>query len=150
MNSKEGNRGWKGTYGYAGLAICLIVTAVGLSCTADGGKKEQPPQKTDTDAGNPAEAVYKDGTYSGKSFKFPGAFVAEVKIATNRIVEVKVVKHKALQKYTDILKPMIERIIEKQTSEVDGVTGATISSKALRVAVSNALAQARQSNTDGK
>lgn len=84
----------------------------------------------------------KDGSYKGTSFKFPWQMTVLVTIKNAAIAEIRVLKQFALQKYTDALKPLIERIIKNNSTEVDGVTGATISSNALKKAVNNALTKA--------
>ncbi len=84
----------------------------------------------------------KDGIYEGRAFKFPGMMKVSVTVAKGLISDIRVTRQLALKKYTDMLQPMIERMITAQSPEVDGVTGATMSSLALKNAVKNALKQA--------
>lgn len=89
-----------------------------------------------------AAKTLKDGVFEGSAFKFPGQMLTRVTIENQKITDIKVVKQIALKKYTDMLEPLIKRIIQKQSTEVDGVTGATISSNALKKTVEDALKKA--------
>jgi len=91
-----------------------------------------------------SDISYKDGTYYGSSFKFPGPMKVSVSIKDGRICDIKVLQHLAPQKHNNMLKPLINDIISKQSSRVDAVTGATMSSNALKRAVENALSKARR------
>lgn len=86
----------------------------------------------------------KDGVYKGASFKFPGKMEVDVTIKDGKLSDIKLIEHKAMKKYTEAIKPLIERIIKKGSTQVDGVTGATISSNALKKAVEEALAKAKE------
>ena len=81
----------------------------------------------------------KDGTYEGKSFKFPGRFIVSLEVKDGNIVDVQVTKHFAMRKYREIISPMIERIISEQKADVDIVTGATMSCRALKKAAGRAI-----------
>ena len=85
---------------------------------------------------------FKDGTYEGRSFKFPGAFKVSLTIKNQKIATIEIIKHLALQRYTDMLQPLINEIIQKQAVEADAITGATLSSNALKKAVKDALKKA--------
>jgi len=85
---------------------------------------------------------FKDGTYEGKSFKFPGIMKVSVTIKDSNIDDIKILTHLGPKKHTNMLKQLIDKIIKKQSTEVDAVTGATISSNALKKAVNDALLKA--------
>ena len=78
------------------------------------------------------DTQFKDGTYKGKSFKFPGRFIASVTIQDGKISGITVERHLALRKYTRMLSPLIDRMMENKHADVDVVTGATISSRSLQ------------------
>ena len=84
----------------------------------------------------------KDGTYEGKSFKFPGTMKVSVIIKDNEIVDIKVLKLLSPKKHTNMVKQLIDKIIKKQSTRVDAITGATLNSNALKRAVDNALKKA--------
>lgn len=89
-----------------------------------------------------SQVKLKDGTYRGRSFKFPATMEAEIEVERGRVSRIKVIRHAALKKYTDMMDTLIGRIIKYQSTEVDSVTGATISSNALKKAVDNAIKEA--------
>ena len=84
----------------------------------------------------------KDGTYIGKSFKFPGRVKVSVTIKNGEIVDIKILKLISPKKYTNMVKMLIDKIIKRQSTEVDTITGATMNSNALKKAVDNALSKA--------
>ncbi|MCK9217832.1 MAG: FMN-binding protein [Firmicutes bacterium] len=78
-----------------------------------------------------------DGIYEGKYKVFPIAAEANVIVKDHKITEIELVKHDngkgaAAEVITDM-------VIEKQTLEIDVITGATYSSKVILKAIENAL-----------
>ncbi len=84
----------------------------------------------------------KDGVYEGRSFKFPGQMIVSVTIKGGKITGIKIIRHPAPKKHNNLMQLLIEKIIEKQSTKVDAVTTATISSNALKKAVDNAIEKA--------
>jgi len=84
-------------------------------------------------------ASLEDGTYQGKhSF-----ITVEVTIDNGKIGDVKIVEHGGGgEKYARMVEPLLGEMIEKQSTAVDVVTGATVSSKNLIAAVEDALQKA--------
>lgn len=80
----------------------------------------------------------KDGTYEGETWKM----LVGVKVEKGRIADIEIRKQFAPAKYTALVKPMAAQMVEKQTVEVDGITGATMSSTHLKRAVQEALSKA--------
>ncbi|WP_018213190.1 FMN-binding protein [Desulfitobacterium hafniense] len=90
--------------------------------------------------------LYKDGTYEGVSNKGiqPGLKVA-VTIQDDMITEIKVVENKETQGIgTNAIDQLPGKIIEAQSTEVDSVAGASLSSNAIKEAVTLALEQAKK------
>ena len=79
-----------------------------------------------------------DGDYIGAYFC--GGFEYKVKtvVDAHRIVNIDVIQNRKT-KYAKRADDVIQRIIERQTPNVDAVSGATTTSKALMKAVENAL-----------
>ena len=78
-----------------------------------------------------------DGIYEGKYKVFPIAAEANVIVKDHKITEIELIKHDngkgaAAEVITDM-------VIEKQTLEIDVITGATYSSKVILKAIENAL-----------
>lgn len=79
----------------------------------------------------------KDGTYYGSE---DGPFVSvevEVKVKNKKITDIKLLKHNNGK--GESAEAIIDKMIEENTSEVELVSGATVSSKVIRGAVRNAL-----------
>ena len=89
-------------------------------------------------AGDEAAAL-KDGTYEGEH-----SFVTvSVTVTDGRIADIKITHHGGGgQKYAEMVKPLLGQMLEKQSTEVDTVTGATVSSNNLKQAVAAALQKA--------
>lgn len=80
-----------------------------------------------------------DGTYIGRSFKFPWSMKIAVTIDNNKIEEISMLRHPAPKKYREMMDVIIAKIIKKQSVDVDAISGATISCNSLKKAVTNAL-----------
>ena len=108
------------------LAIALL-TGISLSVAAES--KET--------------TLFKAGTYSAKAFGNNDYIHVEVDVSDSEILRVEVVEHHETKYMAD---PAIEKIpaqvVAFQTINVDSVTGATVTSAAIRLAVRDALEQA--------
>lgn len=83
-------------------------------------------------------STLKDGTYNGK-YK-GGRFSNEVDviIKDNKIQNIEVVKSVTFEK-SEVTKDVIEKVIINQNTDVDVVSGATVTSKAYLKSIENAL-----------
>lgn len=110
------------------LSIVLVLSMVACDKTED----------TSGEAG-----IYKPGTYVGTGVGHNGDVKVEVKFSADKITSVKVVEH---EESDNIGSTAIERmpgvIEDKQTLNVDTVTGATFTSNAILQAVEDAVLQA--------
>jgi uncharacterized protein with FMN-binding domain len=87
-------------------------------------------------------AKWKDGTYKGWGTCRHGDIEAEVVIAGGRITSATI--SQCLTRYTcDIIGRLPPQVIERQSAEVDYVTGATQSADAFYYAVVQALGKAK-------
>lgn len=85
-------------------------------------------------------AEFKEGTYVGEAKGYRGEIKVEVKTSKNKIEEVKVVKNTDTPIISDAAaKKVPEQIVKYQSLRVDGVSGATGTSRALTSAVRSAL-----------
>ena len=83
---------------------------------------------------------FKEGTYVGEAKGYRGEIKVEVKTSKNKIEEVKVVKNTDTPIISDAAaKKVPKQIVKYQSLRVDGVSGATGTSRALTSAVRNAL-----------
>lgn len=96
---------------------------------------------TTTKIGGPIRQNLKDGLYEGSYKGGPNKAVVEVRIESNRIVDIRVLKHTAMRGVK--AEPIIpNRIVEEQSTDVDAVSGATNSSYVLMNAVQKAVEKA--------
>ena len=81
----------------------------------------------------------KDGTYEGKYF----FITIGVTIENGKISGIEMLHHgNGGRKYEAMVEPLMGEIIKRQSTDVDAVTGATVSSRNLRIAVIDALLKA--------
>ncbi|MBC7194762.1 MAG: FMN-binding protein [Caldisericia bacterium] len=78
-----------------------------------------------------------DGVYSGKYVKGRFNYKVEVFVKNNKIESIKILNQTTTYLNTD--KIIINRVLEKQSLDVDVVTGATATSKGILKAIENAL-----------
>ena len=94
-------------------------------------------------AAGTSAAQFKAGTYTAKSPGIHGEVTVEVTFTADKIANIKVVKHEETvgigSKAVEVLPG---RMTEAQSPNVDGVTGATITTTAIRTAVSDCVKQA--------
>lgn len=95
-------------------------------------------------------SAYKDGTYYGTGKGFAGNIKVKVDIAGGKIASISIVSTKDGDSYVKSASLLLDTIVEKQSTNVDTVSGATFSSRGIIAAVRSALSQAAVSeNTAG-
>lgn len=95
-------------------------------------------------------SAYKDGTYYGTGKSFAGTMKVKVDIAGGKIASISIVSTKDGDSYVKSASSLLDTIVEKQSTNVDTVSGATFSSRGIIAAVRSALSQAAVSdNTTG-
>ena len=114
------------------LALLLLVLLSGCaSNTIEGGPVNN--------------SGIKDGIYKGSASQGPVHVIAEVTVADTKITRINLLKHRTW-KGKPAHKIIPERIIEEQSTDVDGVSGATMSSVAIMNAVEDAVKKSIQSD----
>ncbi|MBN1308206.1 MAG: FMN-binding protein [Chitinispirillaceae bacterium] len=84
-----------------------------------------------------------DGTFEGKSdCKKIVTATVEVTVNEGRVTKIDVIDHRHGPKYGG--EAIVPRIIEKQSFQVDDVTGATISGRVIERAVADALGKSKK------
>ena len=92
--------------------------------------------------GGPVDpAKLADGTYEGSYRGGPNKAIVEVTIKDNFIVNIKIIQHQAW-KGKKAEETIVERIIARQSTRVDVVSGATNSSRVIMNAVQLAIEKA--------
>lgn len=86
-----------------------------------------------------SEAGLADGVYTGHGQGRNGEITVNVTVQAGGIVDIQVVSHVETPKYFSRAEGIVDAILASQSTEVDAVTGATISSDGIKEAVANAL-----------
>lgn len=82
-------------------------------------------------------SLVSDGTYEGNYDSFPVSVTVEVTVRDHSISNIELIKHITGQ--GQAAESIPETVIEKQSLEVDVVSGATYSSKVILLAIEDAL-----------
>lgn len=90
-----------------------------------------------------AASLYSNGTYEGSGMGKFSKIVLAVTVTDDKIAAIDVVSQNETPNYWKKAVVLIDRIIEANSTDVDGITGATKSSNAIKAAVNNALDSAR-------
>ena len=121
------------------LALICLVLAGGLSCgTFSDIKDVQSAQVGEVDLG-----AVDDGTYAGE-FAYAGfTYVVHTTVREHRIVGVVAFKNRE-SNHAKMAEVVLPRVVEHQTPNVDTVSGASTTAKALLLAVENSLVDGRR------
>mgnify|MGYP000987025900 FL=1 len=118
-----------------------------LEASGDKASANSTAASSDSKAvdANSASGTYKDGEYFGKASAYNGNVEVKVTISGGKMTAIDIVKTKDDEDYFfDAQKKVIPEILEKQSTDVDAVAGATTSSEGIAHAVEKALEQAKQ------
>ena len=114
--------------------------------TVTGKSKQESASESDSSSVEKAAvqdaSAYKDGTYYGTGKGFAGTMKVKVDIAGGKIASISIVSTKDGDSYVKSASSLIDTIVEKQSTNVDTVSGATFSSRGIISAVRSALSQA--------
>ena len=111
----------------------------------DSAKSSDGSSDSQGSDANSASGAYKDGEYLGKASAYNGNVEVKVTISGGKMTAIDIVKTKDDEDYFyDAQKKVIPEILEKQSTDVDAVAGATTSSEGIAHAVEKALEQAKQ------
>jgi len=125
----------------------LLVLAGILGLLVIGGTlavrsiEERMADLLETEVLDPALSEIPDGTYAGRCDAFAVKVVVRVRIEAGRIEEIVLVEHRNGQGAAG--EAIVEDILAAQSLELDAIAGATYSSKAILLAVADALTNQR-------
>jgi uncharacterized protein with FMN-binding domain len=135
-------------------AIIVFIVSLLFGCFTDevqGGNtmsiSEEVEQIKSMDISYVDPATVPDGEYIGE-FPFRQRYLYRVKVTvrSGRIADIEVLENGTENEHAEKGLGVIPRILRKQSPEVDAVSGATVTSKALMKCVEKALKKARQVN----
>ncbi len=110
--------------------------------SSDASDASSDSQAIDEDS---ISGAYKDGECFGKASAYNGNVEVKVTISGGKITAIDIVKTKDDEEYFfDAQKKVIPEILEKQSTDVDAVAGATTSSEGICHAVEKALEEAKK------
>ena len=118
------------------------VEASGDKASTNASDASSDSQAADEDS---ISGAYKDGECFGKASSYNGNVEVKVTISGGKITAIDIVKTKDDEEYFfDAQKKVIPEILEKQSTDVDAVAGATTSSEGICHAVEKALEEAKK------
>ena len=118
------------------------VEASGDKASTNSSDASSDSQAADEDS---ISGAYKDGECFGKASSYNGNVEVKVTISGGKITAIDIVKTKDDEEYFfDAQKKVIPEILEKQSTDVDTVAGATTSCEGIAHAVEKALEEAKR------
>lgn len=127
---------------YIVLLLIIVVIAAGVIFAVNkfGSVEANLEQLKTMEITDVDLSKVEDGVYKGSYEMFPVAVEVKVTVMDHKISDIELVKHQNGQgSGAEVLPDMI---VEKQTLQLDAVSGATFSSKVILKAVENALVNA--------
>ena len=116
------------------LLMPIIMSGLLVGC----GEKEVVAEE------EPTVGIYTDGLYEGVGKGFKGDIKLSVQIENGNILDIEILEMQETVSIGDVaIEKIIEKIIAAQSTEVDTVSGATISSQGTMNAVKIALDKAK-------
>lgn len=115
---------------------------VGNPGTGQGGYSDIQVEDIEEPSG------YKDGTYYGTGNGFGGPLKVKVVVKEGKIASVSIVSHSDDQSFISKASVLTKKIVSKQSTNVDTISGATYSSVGIVEAVRDALGQAAATGED--
>ena len=91
------------------------------------------------------DGIYQPGNYTATAAGYAGDVTVEVEFDSEKILSVTILEHNETPTVADkALEEIPGQIVEQQTSEVDAVTSATLTSEAIKTAVADCIRQGKQ------
>lgn len=87
--------------------------------------------------------IYKDGIYTGTGIGYGGKLTVEVIVNDGNIQSVEIIQDNETPKFLSRTTSLVDEIVDSQSTDVDTISRATISSNAIIDAVNNALENAK-------
>lgn len=122
------------------LSVCVTGGLLAAGYKNSHGKEETPNlSAAETDSTAEEAPFYRDGVYTGTGTGFEDFIRVQVTIENHQITEIKITESSEDEPYFSEGKGVIASILEKQSPEVDAISGATYSSEGIKEAVRKAL-----------
>lgn len=121
------------------ILILLLSLILIISITAC---QEQTPETPDDQQGGKEPADLVNGTFEGEDTGKYGKFSVEVTLENSEITNINVVENNESGFTKPVVSQLINQITESNSTNVDAVTGATLTSMAVKGSVSDAIKKA--------
>lgn len=119
------------------MVLCLILAVFMTACAKDAGEVDKAVEIP------AAEAIFKAGTYEALADGNNGPLKVEVTFSDSKIESVTVKEHTETAGLSDpAINDVPVKIVELQSLDVDVITGATVTSRAIKYAVADCVKQA--------
>lgn len=131
--------------------VVLCTTAIGVMysagylTTATQTSLQVPQQQIQTNThsvSSQAKSQYMNGTFDGSGSNRRGSIGVKVSITNDKITDVEI-SHFAMHYSKNDVIGLPQEVIQKQSAQVQNVSGATYSTQAFQDAIEDALAKAR-------
>ena len=155
-----------------GLLVLSITGGIVFTTMSLGAKGQQAPRKSNnltisdgednneeleremedenSSKGGAGSGSLKDGEYEGTARGYSSDITVRVIIRAGKIFDIEVLSQAETPEYFQYALSVLDDIIDRNSTDVDSVSGATISSDALKEAVSIALEKAGSSEVSGR
>jgi len=117
----------------AAVFVAIFAIGSGVKAKLESGLKELAK----TDIAEVDSASIADGVYSGSVSAFPVVVELKVRVKDHRIEAIDLIKHTNGQGKP--AEALLAKVVQEQKINLDVISGATYSSKAILLAISNAL-----------
>ncbi|MFA5851534.1 MAG: FMN-binding protein [Spirochaetales bacterium] len=117
----------------AAVIVAIFVIGSGVKAKLESGLKELAK----TDIAEVDLSAVADGEYPGSFSVFPIAVELKVKVKDHRIEAIELIKHTNGQGKP--AEALLAKVVQEQKINLDVISGATYSSKAILMAIANAL-----------
>ena len=125
-----------------GVAVAAVV-AVGGFALAGRGNSQLPVAASTASVSSAAEAIYTAGTYTATAENDIGSVVVEMTFSDDAITDVSIDASEQTKGIgQEAAEPLQEAILAAQSADVDGCSGATLTSDAIKKAAADCIAQA--------
>jgi len=122
------------------IAVLAVVAVMGVSKVNQGAKNAVSSVTINT---KNADGVA-DGEYIGEYEVLPVKVVVRVNVKNEKIKNIEILEHQKM--LGGKAEKITNDILERQSLDVDAITGATVSSKTILKAVENALQKGKNNN----
>ena len=138
------------TTGFKGVLSFVVAVAVTAAMAysavtvvdKNNAAKEKAAKEAQAIGSEVSTEGLKDGEYEGTATGYGGPLTVRITVKGGKLTDIKVVSQTETPEYFNRAKAVIDKILSSGNVNVDSVSGATISSNAIKKAVADALSKA--------